>query len=708
MKNCINKNTDMKLLLSTLALVAATTMPAIAHTDNSETDSITYTLGEVVVKANPRVTTLKGDALLTRVAGTQLEHAGTANDVLSRVPMVQGSDGNFEVFGKGSPAIYVNGRLMQDASELSQISSSNIKNVEVLTNPGAKYSASTKAVINITLKTPQGDGFSGLIRAQGSVQRYGRTMDQINLKYRAGGLEAFSNFGYFGRKMEDASTIGMLTRSTTLWDQRMDQRGNAIVHDFYGKAGFSYMFNSHHSAGAYYQNGIKDSDAGYSGYSRIFTNGNPYDELNMHIDERSRTMPKHHANLYYTGTVGKLGIDFNIDYMWQKKTSDLRNSETSDNFEDEHVKSSTTNHSRLFAEKLVIGHPLWRGRIEFGEEYTSSRFTTGYHTDASSLTSADSRVEEDNMAGFVQLSQRFGQWNVRAGIRYEHVEFKYLENGQKRDDMDRNYDNLFPSASVSTMINDVQMSLSYTHKTQRPGYADLDGTIDYINRYTFEGGNPYLKPEKIHNAELTATWNRFFGQLSYSYKKDPIMNTTLPYGDDGEIKLITKENFPNIRQLEVFIGGQFQLGIWQPRVNAGIIKQWLTIDHDGSRKNLGNPIGLIQWQNAIHLPADIWLNIDMQWMSGGNGENAKISSTSYINAKLYKAFFNNRLSLTLQADDIFNRNSRDFTFYNKDVTIDKSTHITNRTFQLTLQYTFNLTRDRYAGRGAGSAEMNRF
>lgn len=150
----------------------------------------------------------------------------------------------------------------------------------------------------------------------------------------------------------------------------------------------------------------------------------------------------------------------------------------------QNVSSATANHSRLFAEKLVFSYPVWKGRIEFGEEYTSSRFATDYITDAALLASTNSRVNETNIAGFVQLAQRFGIWNVGAGLRYEHVAFKYLENGQRRDDMSRVYNNLFPSVSISTMIRNVQMSLSYTHKTQRPTYSALDGTIDYINRYT--------------------------------------------------------------------------------------------------------------------------------------------------------------------------------------------------------------------------------
>ncbi|MDE6464715.1 MAG: hypothetical protein K2L16_08830 [Muribaculaceae bacterium] len=128
----------MKFVM-TLAFALAAVLTASAQNSNNETDSVSYTLGEIVVRANPRVTSLKGDALLTRVAGTQLEHAGTANDVLKQVPMVLGSDGSFEVFGKGSPAIYVNGRLLHDASELAQISSENIRNVELITNPGSGY-----------------------------------------------------------------------------------------------------------------------------------------------------------------------------------------------------------------------------------------------------------------------------------------------------------------------------------------------------------------------------------------------------------------------------------------------------------------------------------------------------------------------------------------------------------------------------------------
>lgn len=686
-------------------LLLSNTLSGVAQTEG---DSITYMLDEVVVTVDRRQTELKGNALVTRVGGTQLEHAGTANDVLRQVPMVLGSEGSFEVFGKGTPAIYVNGRLVQDASELARISSGNIRNVEVITNPGAKYDASVKSVINIRTKAPLGDGFSGVIRAQGAVQKFARTYDQANLKYRTGGLEIFANLGYIYGKMEDRSTFCYITRTTRTWRQDLALDGVGHATDLYGKLGFSYMFNRNHSLGAYYSNGLSRSHTDFTGSSAVLADGAPYDILSMSGRQQTGSVPKHYANLYYNGLAGNWSLDFNMDYMWRRGTDRQTNDEQSANFEDELVTSRSLTHSRLFAEKFIVGHPLWKGGIEFGEEFTSSRFASDYSTDAEIVSGADSKVTENNIAGFVELGQQFGRWQVSAGLRYEHVSFDYLENGQKRDDMSRSYNNLFPSLSVATMFGSVRLGLTYTHKTQRPSYGDLDGTVSYINRFTLEGGNPYLKPVKIHNVQLQGTWKRFFGQISYSYLKDPIFHSSVPYADDGKIKLIIMENFPKIQKLEAFIGSQFRVGIWEPKVNLGITKQWLTVGYTDGRKSLGNPVGLIQWQNAIHLPADIWLNVDMQWMSAGNNDNTRVTSMSYLNAKLYKAFFHNSFSISVEANDIFDKGRRDVTMISRDVTLSKSSLNTSRSFILTLQYTFNTTRDRYKGQGAGHNELNRF
>ena len=665
-------------------------------------------LGEVVVKSNRPVTSIKGNGLVTRVENSVLAHAGTANDVLSQVPMVSGRDGNFEVFGKGAPLIYVNGRKLLDLTELSHINSSDIKNVEVITNPGAKYDASVKSVIRIQTKRPQGDGWSGTLRSQNGFLHYFATRNQANLKYRTGGLEVFGNLGYLNGKFQNHVSNDMVTYGSRLIDQQIESKGSMRNNEFYGKAGLSYLFNENHSIGAYYSNGFsKQAENGGYG-SEIKINDILDDEISSTAKSKKRNYPRHYTNLYYNGLVGKLGIDLNVDFMWNKNRNDMFNEEQGTTSGYTIVNSSSVSHGRMFAQKLTLSYPVWKGELEIGEEYTSSSFKNIYNTDAELVDDATSQVKEKNIAGFAQLAQRFGMVELAAGLRYEHVNFSYIENGICNPEQDKTYDNLFPSLSVSTMIKNVQLALSYAHKTQRPSYADLDGTVDYINRFTFEGGNPYLKPEKTHTFELMGAWRQIFAQVSFTYNKNPLLNTTVPYDESGEVKLITKDNLSGIKKIEAFIGGQFQFGFWQPKLNVGVLKQWFMVDFVDGRKKLNDPIVLLQWQNAIHLPLDVWMNIDMQWMSKGNEDNMAIKPTSYVNAKLYKAFFDNRLGITFEANDIFNKSGRDFTFYNKDVTLFHINRSDNRSFQFTLQYNFNTTRDRYRGSGAGQAEKNRF
>lgn len=397
-----------------------------------------------------------------------------------------------------------------------------------------------------------------------------------------------------------------------------------------------------------------------------------------------------------------------MDYMWRKKRKTSDQEETNENQQQKMVASTSIGHSRMFAEKLVLSYPLWKGQIEVGNEYIASQMLNDFHINMSTIGNSNTKSDEKNMAGFFSIGQQLGKIAVEAGLRYEHVTFKYTENGQLKEDQSKTYNNVFPSLSISTEIGKTQWALSYTSKTQRPSYEDLDGTVTYVNRLLLGSGNPYLSPVKIHSVELMGAWKQFFAKVSYDYKKDAIINISKPYGENGEMKYLTLENASKIQELQAFIGAQFQIGIWQPKVNAGIIKQRFVGDYLGERKSFSNPLGIVQFQNAIHLPGDIWMNIDMEWNSRGNKENMQLSSSSSLNAKLYKAFCKNRFSVTLEANDIFNKSNRDILFYNKDVTLWQSSTSDSRSLYLTLQYNFNTSRSRYKGQGAGNEELNRF
>lgn len=667
-------------------------------------------LGEVVVRASGPSTTMKGNALVTNVEGSSLAIAGTANDVLTRVPMVVNNSGTLEVFGKGAPAIYINGRKVNDLQELSQLNSNDIKNVSVITNPGASYAANVKSVIIIRTKPPKGDGFSGTIRTDNGFQYYFRTGNSLDLKYRTGGLELFANYGWwYGNNRDDRSNDMTTVTTSGTYNQSLWTIGKQSYNDMTGKLGLSFMFNDKHSIGAYYQNSWNRHHTTGTIPSEVWQNGALLDRYDSDVNNRSIDLPRHNVNFYYNGIVGKFNIDFNADYLWYKSRELSLSEELSEIGDDRNVSTESTNRNRMFAEKLVVSHPLWQGQIQFGEEYTNTRTTNLFTANVPEVPDADNRVDESNIAAFVEFGRQFGYFSVGVGLRYEHVKFDYYEMGEYRDGQSKIYNNLFPSLNVATQIGKVRMGLNYSGKTVRPGYGQLDGAVSYINRLTYETGNPYLKPTKMQTVEYMAQWRQFFAQVSYTYFKDGVYHITEPYGADGEATIIRTANLDHRHYFQAFVGGQFQVGVWQPRVNVGMMKQWLTLPVDGKLMRMNTPGFLFQWQNAVHLPFDIWLNVDAQLMTHTWDNNMKVTNTPwYVNAKLYKGFFNNTFSVTLEAKDLFSTSQIDALMYSNAVQIVQKNFSPGRSVMLTLQYRFNTTRDRYRGTGAGNIEKSRF
>lgn len=670
----------------------------------------TVELGEVTVRATRPSTIMKGNALVTNVEGSSLAIAGSANDVLIRVPMVVENDDKLEVFGKGAPAIYINGRKVNDLQELSQLNSNDIKNVSVITNPGASYAANVKSVIIIRTKPPKGDGFSGNLRSDNGFQHYFRTGNSVDLKYRTRGLEVFANYGWwYGNNRNDRLNDMNTTTSAGRYEQSIRTIWKETYNDMTGKIGFSFMFNDKHSIGAYYQNSWDRHHTSGTIPSEVWQNGVLLDRYNSDVNNRSTSVPCHDINLYYNGTVGKFNIDFNADYLWNRNRETALSDEISETGDDRNVSTKSTNRNRMFAEKLVVTHPLWQGQIRFGEEYTNTRTTNLFTANIPDVPDADNRVDESNIAAFVEFGRQFGRFNVGVGLRYEHVKFDYYEMGEHCDGQSKRYNNLFPSLNVATQFGEVRMGLNYSGKTVRPGYGQLDGAVNYINRLTYESGNPYLKPTKLQTVEYMAQWRRFFAQVSYTYSRNGVYFITEPYGADGEATIIRTANLDHRHYLQAFVGGQFQVGVWQPRVNVGMMKQWLTLPVDGKPMKMNTPGFLFQWQNAIHLPFDIWLNVDAQLMTGVRENNMKVTNTPwYVNAKIYKGFFNNTFSITLEAKDLFNTSQNDARMFSNAVQIVQKNFSPGRSVMLTLQYRFNTTRDRYRGTGAGNSEKSRF
>lgn len=199
-----------------------------------------FRLGELVVKGDLPKIQLRNDALVTTVQYSVLSKAGTANDVLKRLPSITGGDGEFSVFGKGQAKIYINNREMRDVSELDILSSADIKDVEIVNNPGARYDASVKAVIRINTVRKVGDGFSFDVRSSYWQSHNTDLTEQLNLNYRKDGWDIFGAFTYNRNASIQDSKMTQNTYVDTLWIQENDMYSDRLSHTLTWIAGMNY------------------------------------------------------------------------------------------------------------------------------------------------------------------------------------------------------------------------------------------------------------------------------------------------------------------------------------------------------------------------------------------------------------------------------------------------------------------------------------
>ena len=673
-----------------------------------------YTLNGVVVQGERPKVMLQGNSLLMNVEGTVMERMGTAEDVLTRVPMIAKRGETYEILGKGTPLIYLNNRKLTDLTELKNVQSDNIRSVEVIQNPGARYDATVNAVIVIRTKRAAGEGLGVELTSWSRKGRGYANNERVNLTYRTGGLELFANlFGAYNKRWSNGE-FEQTVFADTLWVINNNQHSTARNPYFEGRFGFNYQINEHHSFGGFYQNTydyvktIREYD------DDIHYDNKVYDHLQNSSVMRDENYPMHQVNLYYTGKVGQFNIDFNADYTFRKQISRNAQVELSDKDSDRDVNTENLTRSKLLAEKLFVSHPIWKGQIEIGEEYTDTRWKSRFDNQEGYIDNSNNEQHEQAIAPFLELRQRFGRVQFSAGLRYEHVESEYFVNGLRRSDQCRTYNDLFPSVALSTSLKNLQFSLSYAKRTTRPSYWQLSSDVTYENRLNLQTGNPYLKPVKYHNLNAMVMWKWLYLAMNFSHCVDPILYTADSVENDSKINFVTYKNYDYADWLTITLGAQKNVKLsdgvtWTPQYNVSLMKPWFKSTFVGQEMSFNHPMLSFQLGNIVAMPHDWLLQADFNLHTHGNtGSNLWYDSVNpMLSVSVSKDFFKHRFNVKLTGYDLLNGGINRFTLYSNRMIFNKKEDNDSRCVQLSLRYRFNVTPSKYKGTGAGNAEKNR-
>ena len=666
-------------------------------------------LGEVVVKGSRPQYKMTTGGMTVDIQNSLLKDVGTADDVLSMLPQVQGSDGNFTVFAKGTPEIYINNKKVQNARELKQLKSTDIKSVDVITSPGARYNAEVGAVIRIKTKKHQVDGISVEAYSQVKYNEKWTTYDDATVKYRTGGLEVFG-VGVFqnGNHSED-NTLTTDTRANgNLIHISQYAPSNFWYTNLSGKVGGNYDLNDSTSLGMTYELSGSPYESGDAHTTQtILRNGKQEGTINQYMSRKDKDGPSHEANVYFVGKLGRLGIDFNGSYLWNKSSIDMLSQERSDDLPDRDVTTHSERRSHMLAGKLVLTYPVWRGELSAGTEMTHSNSHGIYNNIEQIVRSSDDEIKESNMAGFAEYHLRLDNWSIGAGLRYEAVTSDYYSFGQYQTEPSRKYHDLFPNLSVGWQKNKWGIQLGYNKRISRPGYYQLNSNIQYDNRYQYEGGNPLLRPTIKQNLDLNVTYSWLNFTAGYSHNKDIRLSFGDLFQEGTEITMWTSRNFDKFESYNAALTASPKFGFYSPTLTLSYYQQNFDTQAYGTAVSLDKPQFEVNFRNWFTIGKTAKAMLYLHYSTSHDYGFNHYAHEFNVNARVQKTFLNGNLTVALFANDIFRNLRERWTGYYPVTTMSKDAYVYTQYIGVSLSYDFNTTRSKYKGTGAGNAEKNR-
>lgn len=690
--------TKITLSILTLLLIAGS-----GHAQNVEaTDSLTRELQEVVVTAKQPATKLVGSTLVSTIPGSNLADLGNALDVLAQLPMIKVEDNVVSVIGKSNIEIYIDGRPMRDWQELQQLLSSNLKKVELLMAPGAAYASTTGAVLKITTRRNFVQGLSLTDQFQLQRRRKWSVMNYLSLSYRAGNWEFFAN----GTVNRNNSLAKGVTTNTLVYNGKETTVGSS-QHNSYPtttgivKAGFNYA-NGPQSFGAYYRYNPERGDFNNTGSEWLDDNLAISRKIDKHIRSHS-----HLASLYYENTFADRYL-LHLDGDFRRSNESNSVATTYSESTNPAVNSTDKRTSTLWAGKLYLNFPLWKGEFTVGTQDSYTHTTLDYrmlnNAVSEYITSSLTDARQTSAALFASWARMFGRFSLSAGARYEYVDYDFKVNGKRDDDVSRRDHLLTPDLSLGYSFNEEsQISLSYKIATVKPPYSQLTGSLSYTGLHEIEGGNPGMRDEKMHDLQLFGMWKGFMLQADHTRALDIYAFVKQLYPADNLQLLMHPVNI-DVSALNLYLVWSQPIRRWTPNVTLGMYRQWLNLYGTSYNK----PIFSYYLDNTFSLPKGWTITANISGSSQGDIHTNRFGASWFtMDASVGKTFLNKSLTVKFSATDIFNTANNDWTMNTYGVFVDKRQSYDRRGVALNIIYNFQPRKSKYKGASAAEAEMKR-
>ena len=500
---------------------------------------VTVTSKKPLIQFLPDKTVINVEASITN-AGT------TVMEVLEKSPGITvGRDGTINMKGKPQVMVLIDGKQTQlSGSELqaflSGISSSQIETIELIDNPGAKYDAAGNAgIINIKTKTIKQRGFNGSLSLSAGQGFYSKSNNSINLNYRNGKINVFTNYGvrlgyekmnlYALRKYFDTDGNDSL-----LLEQPNFTKTKITSHNL--KTGIDFFAGKKTTLGAVFTGNLTDrnisseSSIDWMSPSYVIDSTiNTWGTRNIHFERAGINLNAKHNidnNTEILADVDFIKFDIAGDQYFQTQLDAPGSTVVA-------TRGDLPSTLNIFTAKLDytkrVRNVLWETGVKTARTNTDN-LTQYYFYDGNTWQDDLSRsnhflYDERIHSAYGSMDVEKGKWHWRAGLRYEFTNYKANQLGNtvvKDSAFQKKYGSIFPSGFASYNIDsNNSITLRFGRRIDRPQFQHLNPFLVTLNKYTFEGGNPFIKPQYTWNIEMIHTYKQILSTaISYSYLND--------------------------------------------------------------------------------------------------------------------------------------------------------------------------------------------
>lgn len=637
---------------------------------------------------------------------------GTALDVLQNQPSVRvDQDGTVYLRGSSNFTILINGKpsVLQGSDALKQIAANNIDNIELITNPSARYDAEgTAGIINIILKKQTEYTFSGIANLNsGTRDKYN---SDINFSYNmqglnlTGGVDYRNNANFVNQDvtLTTYSTTGVINNSTLLKIKAKQQQYSA-------RAGMDYAIDTMNSVsftlsgGRYAIVRTIGSEIQTHSQSSVFF-GENLGEMNGPVDYISTSLNYSHKFMPGINELSFEGTFSNVKIISDQITSEFTTNSQFDNRNADPVKVLFNNDA---------GRKEGRGKIDYKHNLNpKSTFEMGMQTNFSyrdfdvvdekfdyntngyvnDLTISNKYNYKNNVyAGYLSYSNSLADFDFQIGVRGEYMDRKFTQETMASSYKYKKMD-YFPSFNLSKKFDDHQLQLSYSRRVERPNENLLNPFSNYADRNLVTAGNPYLLPSYINAFELN--YQKVFGSVfvsaqSYYRIVDNQFQQTFVMDNNGKM-FSSFDNFAKSRFYGTELSSSFsiaQILRFDPAV------EFSENSLKGTYTGRNIDMNFFNWNARLN--TTVTLSQSTRFMISGNyyakhiDAQVNIKQFFFLSASLKQDMFDKKLSVTLQARNILNSSKMDIglagTNYNGRVLLTNEIPVVS----LMLSYNFN-------------------